>query len=90
MKKSEIHDDMLLKNKKYGTYIYISYAADECCWGNGFSDGTSYLIELEALSWNFIYKLEFIENEEEVKKEFASFIEEIRQFTFIDLLEDRL
>lgn len=90
MKKSEIHDDMLLKNESYNTYVYIAYAAENCCWGNAFSEGTSYLLELEPLAWNLIYRLKPIKNEDEIRKEYSSFIEESRQSVFIDLLEDRL
>ncbi len=90
MKKFEVHDDMLLKNERYDTYIYIAYAAEDCCWGNAFSDGTSDLLELEPFDWNFVYKLKPVENENEICEEFSSFIEESRQWVLIDLLEDSL
>lgn len=90
MKKFEIHDDMLLKNERYNTYVYITYAAEDCCWGNAFSDGTLYLLELEPLAWNLVYKLKPIKNEDEIRKECSSFIKESRQSVFINLLEDCL
>jgi len=90
MEKFEIHDDMLLKNERYNTYIYIAYAAENCCWGNGFSEGTSYLVELEPLAWNYVHTLKPIKNEYEIREEYYSFIEEIRQFVIEDLLEGRL